>query len=146
MALIRISTDGREFEVGDEIACDDQRLREALTPFYPEMANAEITRTEKDGKLIVEMSKRAGTKGCYADVLAALCSAPEQINPALVMQHKLQQLEKQGRLDLQTILRLQPQIRRAVSDGNEQIEQQKKSLDLLRAGVPAPAKAIPSGF
>jgi len=53
MALIKISTDGTEFEVKDDIARDDQRLREALTPFYPEMANAEITRSEQDGKLIV---------------------------------------------------------------------------------------------
>jgi hypothetical protein len=147
MALIKISTDGTAFEVRDELARNDQELREALKPFYPEMANAEITRTEKNGKLVVEMVKRAGTKGSRTDqVLAALCHLPEQLNPALVMQHRLNQLEAQNRLDLQTLLRLQPQIRRAVGHGSEDIRQQKKSLDLLKAGIPQPAKTIPRGF
>jgi nitrate reductase NapAB chaperone NapD len=146
MALVKISTDGKEFEVKDDIARDDRRLREALTPFYPEMANAEITRTENDGKLVVEMAKRAGTKGCCADVLTALKNAPEQINPALEMQHKLKQLEKQDKLDLRTILRLQPQIRRAASDGAEQLEQHKKALALLCDVMPMPARTVPGGF
>jgi hypothetical protein len=78
MALIKISTDGTEFELKDDIARDDQRLREALTPFYPEMANAEITRSEQDGKLIVTMAKRAGTKGfSRTDVLTVLRTATE---------------------------------------------------------------------
>lgn len=147
MALIKISTDGTAFEVRDELARNDEELREALKAFYPEMANAEITRSEKNGKLIVEMVKRAGTKGSSAQqVLAVLGSLPEHLNPALVMQHRLMRLEAEHQLDLQTLLRLQPQIRRAVSNGNEEIRQQQKSLELLKAGIPQAAKTIPRGF
>jgi hypothetical protein len=147
MALIKITTDGSEFEVADEIARDDQRLREALTPFYPELANAEITRSEQEGKLIVTMVKRAGTKGSgFADVLAVLRDSPEEFNPALVLQHKMSQMEKEGKLDLRKILRMQPEIRFAVNEGMKQIEAQRETLKLLREGKPVAGKSISVGF
>ena len=147
MALIKISTDGVEFDVKDDIARDDQRLREALTPFYPEMANAEITRSEQDGKLIVTMAKRAGTKGfSRLDVLTVLRNAMETVNPAVLMQDKLQQLEEGGELDVRKLMRLQPEIRRAMNDGQKQIEEVKASLKLLGDAQPVAARSIPVGF
>jgi hypothetical protein len=90
MALIKISADGAEFEITDDVARDDRHLSEALAPFYPELANAEINRSEEDGKLIVTVTKRAGTKGAgVSDVIIALRAAPEEINPALVLQRRL---------------------------------------------------------
>ena len=147
MALIKISTDGTEFEVKDDIARDDQRLREALTPFYPEMANAEITRAEQDGKLIVTMAKRAGTKGFNrSDVLTVLRSAMETVNPAVLMQDKLRQMEERGELDVRKLMRMQPEIRQAMNDGKKQIEEVKESFKLLGEGKSVPARSIPVGF
>jgi hypothetical protein len=147
MALIKISTDGTEFELKDDIARDDQRLREALTPFYPEMANAEITRSELDGKLIVTMAKRAGTKGfSRSDVLTVLRNAMETVNPAVLMQDKLRQMEELGELDVRKLMRLQPEIRRAMNDGQKQIEEVKASFKLLGEGMPVAARSIPVGF
>ncbi len=147
MALIKITTDGSEFEVADEIARNDQKLQEALTPFYPELANAEITRSEQEGRLIVTMVKRAGTKGNgFTDVLAVLRDSPEEFNPALVLQHKMIQMQKEGKLDLRKILRMQPEIRFAVNEGMKQIEAQRETLKLLREGKPVAGKSIPVGF
>lgn len=147
MALIKISTDGVEFEIADDVARDDRHLREALAPFYPELANAEINRSEEDGKLIVTVTKRAGTKGAGAsDVLVALHAAPEEINPAVVLQRRLTRIEEQGRLDLRKILRLQPEIRRAVEEGERQIKEYSASLKLLREGKPVAGKSTPPGF
>ncbi len=147
MALIKISTDGVEFEVKDDIARDDQRLREALTPFYPEMANAEITRSEQDGRLIVTMAKRAGTKGfSRSDVLTVLRNAVETVNPAVLMQDELRRMEERGELDVRKLMRLQPEIRRAMNDGQRQIEEVKASLKLLGEGRSVAAKSIPVGF
>ncbi|MCI0392143.1 MAG: hypothetical protein MOB07_25715 [Acidobacteria bacterium] len=147
MALIKISSDGAEFEIADDVARDDRHLREALAPFYPELANAEINRSEEDGKLIVMVTKRAGTKGAgISDVLLALVAAPEEINPALVLQRKLMRIEEQGKLDLRKILRLQPEIRRAVDEGMKQIKEHSASLKLLREGTPVAGRSIPSGF
>jgi hypothetical protein len=147
MALIKISTDGTEFEVKDDIARDDQRLREALTPFYPEMANAEITRSEQDGRLIVTMAKRAGTKGfSRSHVLTVLQNAMETVNPAVLMQDRLRRMEERGELDVRKLMRMQPEIRRAMNDGQKQIEEMKASLKLLGDAQPVAAKSIPVGF
>lgn len=147
MALIKISSDGAEFEIADDVARDDQHLREALAPFYAELANAEINRSEEDGRLIVTVTKRAGTKGAgISDVLLALAAAPEEINPALVLQRRLMRIEEQGKLDLGKILRLQREIRRAVDEGMKQIEEHRASLKLLREGMPVAGRSIPPGF
>ena len=147
MALIKISTDGTEFELKDDVARDDQRLREALTPFYPEMANAEITRSEQDGRLIVTMAKRAGTKGfSRADVLTMLRNAMETVNPAVLMQDKLRRMEERGELNVRILMRLQPEIRRAMNDGQKQIEEVKASLKLLGEGKSVAARSVPAGF
>jgi hypothetical protein len=122
-------------------------LREALTPFYPEMANAEITRLEQDGKLIVTMAKRAGTKGfSRSDVLTVLRNATGTVNPAVLMQDKLRQMEERGELDVRKLIRLQPEIRRAMNDGQKQIEEVKASLKLLGEGRSVAARSIPVGF
>lgn len=147
MAIIKISADGAEFEITDDAARDDRHLREALAPFYPELMNAEINRLEEDGELIVTVTKRAGTKGAgVSGVLVALHAAPEEINPALVLRHRLMRLEERGKLDLRKILQLQPQIRRAVEEGTKQIKEQGASLKLLREGKPVAGRSIPPGF
>lgn len=147
MAVVKISTDGTEFEIPDDIASDDQHLLEALVPFYAELANAEISRLEESGKLTVTLTKRAGTKGAgISDVLLALVAAPEEINPALIMQHKLMRIEEQGQLGLRRILRLQPEIRRAIDEGMKQIREQSASLKLLKEGKPVAGSSIPPGF
>lgn len=147
MALIKISTDGVEFEVKDDLARDDQQLREALTPFYPEMANAEITRSEQDGSLVVTMAKRAGTKGSSrSEVLTGLRNTTETINPAVLLQDKLRRMEERGELDVRKLMRLQPEIRWAMNDAQKQMEEVKASLKLLGEAKPVAAKSIPLGF
>lgn len=63
MALIKLPADGQEFELDDEIAKDDETLKRALTPVYPDAANATFQRSEKNGVMTITVVKRAGTKG-----------------------------------------------------------------------------------
>jgi hypothetical protein len=147
MALVKITTDGREFELADDVAGNNEKLREALAPFYPELANADIDRELVDGRWIVKVTKRAGTKGAgNSAVILALSAGPEEINPALVLQHRIMQIEAQGKLSLGKILRLQPEIRRAVETGAAQVKELNESLRLLRTGKPVAGRLIPLGF
>jgi hypothetical protein len=43
-------------------------------------------------------------------------------------------------------MRLQPEIRRAMNDGQKQIEEVKASFKLLGEGMPVAARSIPVGF
>src|SRR6266542_1630130 len=149
MALIRITSDGVEFEIPDEIAEVDRLIREALAPYYADMANADIKRTDKNGRTVTEVTKRAGTKGAKGnifEVIDALLAAPEEINPALVVHFELMEAEKKGKLSLRRYLGSQGDIRRAAAEGKEQLEANKNSLDLLRGAIPVPAETTPAGF
>jgi len=70
----------------DSICRENKSLIAALVPFYPAAANAEIKREEKDGTMIVKVTKKAGTKGTFAPVLQSLDAAPETISPILAIQ------------------------------------------------------------
>lgn len=93
------------------------------------------------------MAKRAGTKGfSRADVLTVLRNATEAVNPAVLMQDRLRRMEERGELNVRELMRLQPEIRRAINDGQKQIEEVKASLKLLGEGRSVAAGSIPVGF
>ena len=60
-ALIKI--EGREFALDIEIAKDDNLLKTALSPHYPSIKNAQITRETRAGQMIVSIVKKAEHKG-----------------------------------------------------------------------------------
>jgi hypothetical protein len=46
-----------------DIAASDDLIRKALSPYYPDVANADIRRETKDGASVITVVKRAGPKG-----------------------------------------------------------------------------------
>ncbi len=160
MAQIILSGDGMTIEIEDEIARSDDLLKRALSPHYPDLANALISREEKDGVLKVTVSKRAGPKGSFqADgktstnrVVLALEEAPDYLNPALALAWQLRSRKVSGvstgedGLTLDEQLALQHQIKEAVREGEEQALQVKKALELLKAAPGMPSYRLPEGF
>lgn len=144
MATIKMP-DNQEFELDDDIAKDDSLLRGALKAAYPDAANATFERTGgKDGKsLVVKVVKKAGTKG---SVLADLLGAPETINPAIVMQQRLAELESAGELDHARLLALRDEIKKSVIDGREEIQKVNSSLETLSLATVEAGQKIPLGF
>jgi len=58
----KIIYDGREFPDPDPNMSVDE-VRQAMSSFFPELANADV-KTDKQGEdTIIRMSKRIGTKG-----------------------------------------------------------------------------------
>ncbi len=49
-----------------EIANDDAAVATVLTPYYPEAAEAELSRDEKDGVVTITVTPRGKTKGAVA--------------------------------------------------------------------------------
>ncbi len=144
MATIKLSDNGQTFTLPDEIAGDDERLRNALKPFYPEMANAEIRRETKDDGLIVTVVKRAGPKG--AGILPALLAAPEHLNPALDLAWQLEHREIAASLELTELLALQPAIEQAIAAGEAEVKQIEITLRILKKALPVPGSHPPHGL
>ncbi len=81
MPILKI--DGQELELDEAMAASDELLRQGLAPFYPFMQNALIERkTDKDGQLVIEVVKQAGTKGAITP-LSVLIESPEEVNQAI---------------------------------------------------------------
>jgi len=54
--------DGREFPDPDPTMSPDE-VRQSMVNFFPELSNAEIKESKKDGNDVFEFKKRVGTKG-----------------------------------------------------------------------------------
>lgn len=60
-AVVKI--EGQEFPLDAAIAADDNLLKAALSPHYPSIKNANISRETRAGQMIVSIIKKAEHKG-----------------------------------------------------------------------------------
>lgn len=60
-AIVKI--EGQEFPLDAGIAADDNLLKAALSPHYPSIKNANISRETRAGQMIVSIVKKAEYKG-----------------------------------------------------------------------------------
>jgi hypothetical protein len=162
MAQIILSGDGMTIELEDEIARNDELLKRALSPHYPDLANALISREQKEGLLKVTVSKRAGPKGAFQDagsttqshneVIATLEEAPDYLNPALALAWQLSSKGAFGsptlgsNLPLGEQLALQSQISEAILEGEVEVAFVQKSLELLKLAPTMPSLVLAKGF
>jgi hypothetical protein len=164
MAQIILSGDGMTINIDDEIARSDELLKRALSPHYPDLANALISRDEKDGLLKVTVSKRAGPKGSYPfepgrvdrgnTVVLALEEVPPHLNPALALAWHLYSRspfaaspgEGEGEQPLEMLLALQEEIEQAISEGESEASEIKRAVELLKIAPSVPSRRIPEGF
>ena len=140
MTKVIVSFEGQQHPVDQNIAANDQLLRDLFAPFYPDMANSVIER--KPGE-IIKIIKRAGPKG--ATPLFVLIASPEFVNPAVTMCRKVQHMELVGELDYEGMNALSNEIESAIKQGTEYSSVIRKTLRLLQKIMPSPG-AIPFGF
>lgn len=58
-----VNIEGQEFPLDVAIASDDHLLKTALSPHYPSIKNAQISRETRAGEMIVSIVKKAEHKG-----------------------------------------------------------------------------------
>jgi len=141
----QIVIEGQTIPIPEEIGKDDEIVRKTLAPFYPDAANAMITRTEKDDVTTVNVVKRAGTKGNYAKALGSLQNCQGGENPAIALYREFQ-VDVWEELGPEELLALDGRIETALVEGAEQaaaVDNAKKRLAETR---PVAAPAIVLGF
>lgn len=143
MALVKL--EGQDIPLDDALAGDDNLTRKALTPFYADVANAQIKRETKDGQMIVTVVKRAGPKGTHliGNALAALTAAPSHMNSALQL---YLELANGSALTAERLLASQAQIEAALEEGQAEVEEIQSAIQALFVSRPAPATFTPLGF
>jgi hypothetical protein len=144
MALIKI--DGSELPLDDAIASDDAMLKQALTPYYPGVANSDIKRTTENGQMIVTVVKRAGSKGGYVPIIESLRSAPPHVNPAVKLAAEIQREEEAGGNDPLRIIERSAEIERAIAASEAEEQEVFRMLKVLKSAGPVSSHSVPAGF
>lgn len=62
-ATATVKIEGQEFPLDAGIAADDNLLKAALSPHYPSIKNAQISRETRAGQMVVSIVKKAEHKG-----------------------------------------------------------------------------------
>ncbi|HKQ90880.1 MAG TPA: hypothetical protein VJZ77_09370 [Blastocatellia bacterium] len=148
MATIKIegqTIKGDAVGITDEIANDDDLLKAALAPTWPDVRTATINRSGgKDGKeLVVTVQKKAGTKGALIERLLA---APAGVNPAVEMSRRIQELARAGEIDPGRVKEMLPEIERAADTGERDLDAARAAFRDLREAGAAASKEVPFGF
>lgn len=145
MAIIKL--DGQDVDIDDAIASSDEDLKSVLVPFYPQLANAEITREiNDDGQMIVRMIKRAGPKGNETPI-ESLKNAPNELNPTIDLAWKVKQkFFSSSSIELKDVIDLQPQIQAALKTGQEEKASINRTLAFLRNSPPQASNITIAGF
>ena len=150
-----LEIEGQEISIDDSIAISDDLIKQALSPFFPEMANANLDRSQP-GR--VKVIKRAGTNGIAlselfsameADdrpgvlpnaALQSLIKAREWVNPAIQMAVTLKRLEATGAIDLRFCVQHHAEIERAKHQGETCGKQVDTALHLLKDATDEPSE------
>lgn len=125
--------EGQQVPIPPDTAIDDNKLRLAISTYFPEYANAEITRTTTGETTEIRLVKRAGTKG---NCITELKLAPEQINPAFVLAWELKLLEIKDQLTLEVLISMRSQINQTIKMGENWETYTDKVFKSLRQQPP----------
>ncbi len=135
--------EGQEIPVPEEIGRDDEAVKRALAPYFPDAANAMITRVEEGETVKVTVVKRAGSKGL--EPLQYLLECQGGKNPAIALYEELQG-QKPGEMDPEQLLELGARLEAAIEAGREQGAQVDYALKRLAEAAPRPAPEVVQGF
>jgi len=156
MTTYVVMIEGQSIPVPEEVGADDKLVRAALAPFFPDVANALITRKTEGETVTVNVVKKAGSKGAGdphpqpfsreekgEGFVEALREAQPGQNPAVALYMEVMSL---GNLDPVELLRMEGRIQKALESGLAQGEQMQAALALLRKAQAQPAGIVPVGF
>ncbi|RJX17506.1 MAG: hypothetical protein C4575_12750 [Desulforudis sp.] len=152
MTTYNILIEGQTIPVSEDIGANDATVKAALTPFYPDAANAMITRVEKDDVVTINVVKRAGTKGLapapaqiagHPGPLAYLDTCPSHKNPAIEM---YEQIYTSPAFSPEELLILDARLQAAIEEGVAQGRMLEAALTRLNDARPQPAPAVIIGF
>jgi hypothetical protein len=139
-----VLVEGQTIPVPEDIGANDESVKRALTPFYPEVANALITRTEKDGTTTITVIKKAGSKGLTG--LDYLIACPGGKNPAIALYEKFQALDAVNETDPLALLEMDAQIEEAITVGSDQSDSVVYALKRLTKSAPHCSRVVIRGF
>lgn len=138
-----VKIEGRDpIPVPDEIRDDDALIIKALSPYYPQVAEAELRRTSNGADTIISITPIGKTKG-LGPVVAYLDKVKPYHSQAVEVAQSLEGIE----LDDDALLTHYPQIDRAIKQAAGDIKFVDELVTKLAiTGHDGPSAHVPIGF
>jgi len=133
-----VELEGQQHWISNDIAQNDNLLRQLFSGLSPEVAGADIER--KDGR--ITLVPRKGTKG--NSVLDILDRSPPELNPAIECCVALQHLELRVGIDKTNATAISERITIALEQSQSWNTHIKSTLQQLDQALPQPI--VPLGF
>ena len=141
MSIYQIKCEGvPPFKIDPAIAANDDVLKAMIAVSMPEVGNATITRhPEKDGVVMIELVKKAGTKGGQAGYLTHLIECPGGINSAQALYQELSTLNLMA-MSAEEVIVLDGRITKALEESGNAASAMEAAANRLRqsAGTASP--------
>lgn len=118
--------DGREFPDSDPDLTPDQ-VRQSLTAFFPELANAEIQERKEGDDDVFEFRRRVGTKGADS-IVEVIGSVP---SCRLTIIDLVNELTTPAGLDYEAAQKRQDEVNLAVAEADRHIKGTREAIDRL---------------
>ena len=139
-----VAIEGQTIPVPEEIGSSDENVKRALTPFYPEAANAMITRVEKERTVTITVVKKAGSKGLLPIQRLVECRGGK--NPAIELYEEIEARETAGVLDPVEVLEMAERINQAIKEGEAQAQAVDYAVKRLDKAAARPSPVVLQGF
>jgi len=143
--MITLHIEGQSLELPENIAVNDDAVRRAIAPLFPQIASARFERvTDRDGRTVLKVTKEAGTKGLTPQSLVdALQRCPRHVNPALILARQLHDTTPSR---VEDILTLETRLDKAIQQGEHELQVTHAIVTRLLHTPAVPASATPIGF
>jgi hypothetical protein len=147
--MVTLVIEGQSLELPETVAINDDALRKAIAPLFPQVATARFERvTNPEGQTVIKILKEAGTKGLGSttseDIVAALKQCPRHINPALELHQRLTRIDPN--LSYEQTFALQHELDQAITAGERELELTNAILTQLHNTPATAAVTLPIGF
>lgn len=144
--MVKIQIEGQILDLPPDIAVNDDAIRRAIAPVFPQVANATFTRTDgPDGVTLIKVTKRAGTKGTYDHVLKHLKDSQRHVNPIFPLYQRLYQND--ARLaSPEEFFSIQGQLDQALHAGEAELHDTNTILKRLVSAPGHASRRTPVGF
>ncbi|MBU6433678.1 MAG: hypothetical protein KGS09_18585 [Nitrospirae bacterium] len=145
--MITLQIEGQTLELPEDVAVSDDAIRRVIAPLFPQAANATIQRvTDGNGITTIKLTKQAGTKGTYATILDRLKRSEPHVNPAFTLYQQLHAASDPRRYKPEDVLTLQRRVKRAITQGEEELKATHDIVQRLRAAPGHATSVPPVGF
>lgn len=142
--IYQVSIEGQTIQLPQGIGEKDEDVKRAMTPYFPEVTNAMLTRKVEGETTTITIVKRAGSKGAgWNQSMELLEECQGGLNPVVALYQEIDAIPEGNIIEL---LALENRIDKALQEGEKQREQCIDALKRLAAASAQPGHVVVMGF